>query len=201
MNMKTMKVMLAVLAITMVAGTVHADVISVPNYSFELNGGSWTAADNWTGGFAMGSDVFGGPPGTDGNYRLGLWWGNGSITQTLADTAIAGATYTLTVAAGPYYADPVNQPAIEGQIQLSAGADVIAVMPFNEPVAWAMYDITATGIAPATAAGVPLTLTFTGDNGTSMISYDNVRLTVTPEPATMALLVIGGIAALLRRRK
>ncbi|MFP4140741.1 MAG: PEP-CTERM sorting domain-containing protein [Phycisphaerae bacterium] len=53
----------------------------------------------------------------------------------------------------------------------------------------------------ATPSGTSLTIDVMTDSGDSRASINAMEISVVPEPATMAMLGIGGLAALLRRRK
>lgn len=88
----------------------------------------------------------------------------------------------------------------------------ITELDFNPSALGILQSVTATFSYTATAADAGDTLqlimqtpddryTVSGDWGLSRTGVDNVIVTVTPEPATMGLLAIGGVLTLLRRKR
>jgi hypothetical protein len=189
-----MKTALCVLAVTMAAVcSVQAQTsVTVPNYSFEDNTGAWGTAANWTGGYTQIAEIWGSFANQDADARQALWFGAGSITQTLPTPAAAAMTYSLQVLVGAYasgttYPDGSPEPGI-GTITLSAGSYVIATFTGTQPLSdWTnnlMTNFTATGSTPMSAAaafGQPLTITLTGDGGNTHVSFDDVLLSYVPE--------------------
>ena len=90
-----------------------------------------------------------------------------------------------------------------------ATGDVLTGNDTNNPdwVAWSTNIEGSYGIdgwivwESATPSGNSLTIDFMTGGGDSRASINAMEISVVPEPATMAMLGIGGLAALLRRRK
>ena len=174
-------------------------------------GTGWTIASQFTGGIPDG-DIYA-YTNTAGN-----------LSQTLAATLQADTDYTLTVATG-WRADlpGLGFPVYPGYgIEIYAGATLIASDYSTE--------LGGTGAGPAGDSWKDVTATYTYDPGDAGLvgqaleirllggpngidpnfptlavqtNYDNVRLdaTAVPEPSSAALLGLGGLALILRRRK
>jgi hypothetical protein len=108
----------------------------------------------------------------------------GTISQTVAATAVAGDTYTLNTEVGVRH--DVGDP---GLVELVVGGHtVLATGSSPQPGGWA--DWTASYKATAADAGVPIEiiLSSSGVQG----DWDDVRLTSSvPEPATWAMFLLG----------
>lgn len=112
----------------------------------------------------------------------------------------------------------ISQVSLEANIYKTLGGTVnvfytTAAYDANDPDGWAdLSNWTDAGLAGAW----PSTATFNPDSQTVYVAYDCVAganswdcdirsdllsFTVVPEPATMALLGVGGVAALIRRKK
>jgi len=121
---------------------------------------------------------------------------NGSLQQTVAATAVAGTTYTLTVALGKR-----NDIPGPGQIELLVGSNsILATGTAAANGGWS--DFVASYLATNADAGdaIIIRLSSLSNQG----NFDNVRLdAAVPEPASWALLIAGfGLTgAALRRRR
>ena len=134
-------------------------------------------------------------------------WINGSATvsQTTGATIDAGTTYTLTVDIGQQ-----DLWAGGGGVIRLYGSDSgpsVALAEFdtlNLPASGdSLLDQTTSFVATAGQdTGQFIGVALIGGGGTQ-IRFDNVRLDATPvpEPSSAALLGLGGIALILRRRK
>ncbi len=196
-----------------------AAVIAVANASFETQpagglpfGGCGTGCSysidvipGWINNGATGQFQ---PGSSSGNFAYfdyvpdGLtvaYSNNGSISQTVAATAVAGTTYTLLVDLGwrHDYVDP-------GTITLFVGG--VSTLATGIPAAagqWSTYTASYTALAADAGGAISVLLYSPGAQG----DFDNVRLyddaAAVPEPAAWALMLAGfavvGVAARRRR--
>lgn len=134
------------------------------------------------------------------------------ILQVLGETLEANTTYTLTVAIGdrapiPIYttASTPGTPEVNLGYGSTGGENILLTLEAsNQPAqvdgGWVEWSGTfTTGAAPA---GVGQALRIELTNGTNVGWFDNVRLDASPvpEPGSLALLGLGGLALLRRRR-
>ena len=220
------KCALAVAALLAMAGPVAAGAITVDNPSFETQpaggltgagcGAGCSYAENenipgWTISDSTGLTYQIIPGVQDGNYAYDNYVPNGvtvagvegqadGISQTVAATAVSGATYTLTVNTGRVANCCLFGPLID----LVVGSNAIAATG-SEPGYgnWAVW--TASFTALHGDAGDPITIelgstgVYTGDGDTTTdASFDEVQLSETigvPEPTIWALM-IGGLCSI-----
>jgi hypothetical protein len=136
------------------------------------------------------------------------------LYQDLAGTYTVGQAYTLTagVLSGPildsntmqiglYYRDVSNAIVPLGAATATAGTVADNNGTHLEDYSFVLPAVSASDPWAGKAIGVQLLATATFENMGGYWDADNVRLTTTPEPATMALLAAGaGFLASRRRR-
>ena len=131
-----------------------------------------------------------------------VWAGDGAgLAQVLNETLTTGMTYTLTVEVGnSYYYDWAGY-----KIQLLAGGTLLAEDDSSVAIAIDTFETSTVTYAydPADSGllGEPLEIRLISDPGTGEVDFDDVRLTAIPEPITLGLLGVGGLALLRRKRK
>ena len=171
--------------------------------------GSYLAGD---GGDGLGNDEFTTPFGLQAAW---VWGGNGGqalVTTGISETVTAGTTYTLTFNYGGDRSTTANY-----EVYLLGGTEILgsAINSFSGSQTLTLTDsIVFTATAGHAALGETLRIRLDAGpggigvtDGTSDyrndIVYDNVVLTAVavPEPTTTALLGLGGLALILRRRK
>lgn len=218
-------------AILLVAGVVRADVVNlVQNGGFEdqavpaVGYHVWSAGETWAGwtagngtyetGVSAGSQPHDGAQYGFVNNSRG---GNGTFVQYPSVTLQANTRYTLSVdvATGTYsggFADVFIGLYTTGWQRLAriSGSEVSAVqsqLTTNtvsfETDEFGNASILTGGIAPAgTSVIVNFGMLSSSAANTGAV-FDNVVFTATvvPEPATLSLLGLGGIAGLVRHRK
>jgi hypothetical protein len=210
--MKKIVVLFTVLALVV---SVHAltvpQSLTVVNGSFEDPDTAGGEYDNGLGGFPGWTEV--GGSATSGHQKIitsalasdgvqiaqirGLWTvlDTSGITQILTDTFEAG-TYKLTF-------DGVSLGGTNAKAMILAGSDIIASDTFDLGAEMAAYSVLVTLDGSEAAIGQTIGIrlqNYAGGGGAAnLIGFDNVRMDIVPEPATMALLALGGL--FLRRRK
>lgn len=117
-----------------------------------------------------------------------------SIYQILGETFVKGLTYTLSVWVGQPW-----EGSASGWSLYFTGEDhtnnLIATSG-EAPLNWQQVSLAYT--ATAADAGKKIGIKMSGD---SEVSFDDVRLDAVPEPATLALLGLGGLSVLLGRKR
>ena len=190
------------------ASSIHAASVSINNHSFETGAGlpadpGWNnnTPDGWTrtgGGGMQNSDPD--PTGIDGGVYVFLEGGTGTMTQNITASIMGGTVnpgdvFTLTLAAD----NSNNSPTFDFDIQDGFGGSLIggAVSSATLTGAFADYDV----IGTVDTASSDVVLMFK-TNGPQVL-VDNVRLDLVqvPEPSSTALLGLGGLALILRRKK
>jgi hypothetical protein len=129
-----------------------------------------------------------------------------TMTQTLGATLQADTTYTVTL----YAMDTWQSGACTADITLWAGGvgtgtDLVEASASSSLDAGTLQTITASFTTPdGTTPGAELDVVLTGvNNGSQTFVMGGPSVTAdtaTPEPATISLLVLGGLAMLKRRK-
>ncbi len=152
-------------------------------------------------------------PARTGDRLLYLDTSNNAFTDgnDIGTNAVAGFEYTLAVD----FLDRFNgsEGAARGyRVELLAGSALspITIADTGNQIydfdgAEQSFEISTNGIAAPGADGQPLWIRLSTHNDTGItateVFYDNVRLSAVPEPSSAALLGLGGLALILRRRQ
>lgn len=200
------------------AASLQAASVSITNHSFEDGAGAPTPGnwnnntpDGWTsaGGHGMQSDVVN-PSGIDGNVFGFLEGGatgdltGGSFIQSISavlpgGSVTIGDAFTLTLAALNQNGSPSFDFDIRDNADPSLGSSLIGGAVQSVAVSGAWADYVVLGTVATSSTDVFLILNTNGPQ----VRIDNVRLdlVVVPEPSSSALLGLGGLALILRRRR
>lgn len=188
----------------------QAATVTINNHSFENgtnlpNEDGWTNNDpeDWTttGTVGLQDVTTSAPAGIDGHVVVFLQTGEllQNITTSISGGMIsAGDVFTLTLAA-------TNQnggPTFDFDIQNTAGTSLIGgaiTSSPNAPGGNIYGDIVVTGTVDTASSDIVISI----GASTGQIRVDNIQLDLTavPEPSSAALLGLGGLALILRRRK
>jgi len=227
---RSLVVLVATLAVLLVGGASAQDervnLLADPGFEklFGLNSGfaspgaawGYTQVESagcvewtWSGGTmgitnpSTGFYVKGVPEG----HLVAYVWG-GEVSQVVDVVLEANTRYELSVWAGYREQSGVNSFG-GGLLQLWAGDTLLDEKALTVPergyfaLTDLTYDTTGFGISDLPAGNLKVVLVSHGiAGGVACTDFDNVKLLATPvpEPATMALLALGGLA-MLRRRK
>ena len=214
--MKKLLIYVAVLSMVC-TGAAQAVPIAVENYSFELPGtvkqSCWDGektydgcedVPNWTDGDsdAMDSGVeetlLSGWIGVTGDWRAYLQPADGPIWNLTTYEIATGDVFNLKVDAG---ATGSSGRGIIMELYYDDGTQqhTLGTTAYTFPVNKTLSEYTLADVAATEASeGHPIGIRFAASG--YYIALDNVRLDVIPEPATMALLGLGSLALLKRRR-
>lgn len=144
--------------------------------------------------------------GSTGMNIFAAWGGDGRI-QTAGSLGVIGAgqTITISVMAGGPSGGPIGGPLA---FHLMAGATQLVPTSFVDPVllngSFEMMSRTYDAAALAGSIGQNMSIVLgveDANNFGNRVIFDNVDLTVVPEPSSALLLSLGGMALALRRTR
>jgi hypothetical protein len=201
-NNQTKSTLAALAGLALAAGSAHAaTIIPIVNGDFAAdNGGDWTVVPSWN----EGANSWTYTPA--GNQLLYLNQG-GKVDQDLSHNWTSGDTFTLSLTGqdpnwgGVGEAFSVQLRQTDGTVLWDSGSIVVDGLIAGQVFSWLSIDA-------STFAGVDvlensqLNIQIQGAAGGSVF-VDDVSLSfdTVPEPTTTALLGLGGLALILRRRK
>ena len=199
----------AIAGLTLASGSVNA--ATVADFGFELDDGSWTFVAN--ANIQSGVQAHGSGNGYTNGPGAG---GPSTLHQTLTDTINNGNTYTLTVDIGQHnaFSDGVGEFYLFGSTSglgtplsnangTALMTGIVAPVGTTAPAYTHDLQVTYTALASGDPfAGQNIGIALVGSGGIQVV-WDEVRLDISavPEPSTTALLGLGGLALILRRRK
>ena len=186
------------------AATSANAAITLTNPSFE-DTTSTSPPTGWTRSSGVNFQSRGAAGGLNPTDGTRMAWTNNGFTgyQTVGEVIQLGTTYTLTVDVGTTgFATSTGTFRLYGDAGFATaigGAESAVAVTTN--ATW-ITDQSVSFTATAAEAGQLLGVSF-GTTGGVQNEWDNLRLTAVavPEPSTTALLGLGGLALILRRRK
>jgi hypothetical protein len=199
------QLLIAASVLALSAGSALAAPIIVENFSFELPGEGKPGFDlipGWSGEGTGGGGAETGWGPTDGIYT-GYCGGNMEVFQLTGHTIAADEVYTLTIDARRTWEGP---NITLGLYYDDGGARVQMASLLHEFVGGSttdMEELNLVALANDTPAAIGNTLgiqIMSGPPDAAWIGFDNVRMDVIPEPATLALLGFGALGLITRRR-
>jgi hypothetical protein len=152
---------------------------------------------------ALGSDYITLKPGASAIDFAGYTVDSSVVSQLTGATIQANTRYTLTYLLGTRNGTPPAAPGYLQGTSLQLTADVANnSAPANGNWAPETFVFDTSNPANIGLVGQALTVGFTGGAGTSIL-FDNVTLdaTLIPEPTTISLIALAGLAMLRRRRQ
>jgi len=173
----------------------NGHVMSLPVGSSAITG--WTVVSGELG-WGRNDNAFIPGSATNGNFLLDLTGFHdaapyGGVTQTVYTTP--GSVYTLGF-------DLITQQSdfrYRGPVGLQVSAGLVSIFPLFTPIASSGIQSThVTFDFLATGATTPIT--FQGTLANQFLGLDNVTLTLAPEPASLALVLLGAPMLIGRRR-
>jgi hypothetical protein len=195
----------------------QADVVTVENSGFEQpNAGKIKAwnGENGTDIPGWASDTAAIDSGVESDTTHGLYasffMGGDPVAYNLTAYQIqAGEVFTLTVAAHDTWTDSgLADLQISLYYDVAGVRNVVATQTYVDiSQAWADYTLQFNADDVAASIGNKIGIEIANVNGPttngwgSWLGADEVRLNVVPEPATMALLGLGSLVALRKRRQ
>jgi len=204
-------------AVLAVAVSASASIIPLTNGNFETDfiahGYSYTAT-GWNG-FNLGDAASGTWDTANGGQAGGNcaawitdWHDSPIVSQQLSATYVAGSVYTFSIdMALPPAVTYTNDGHVGGRLVLGymngSSLVTLASQDVVGTTSWQNFNVQYT--ATAAAAGKQIVVGFgklENPSWTNSSDFDNANLEVTaaPEPATMSLVVLGGLAMLKRRK-
>ena len=186
------------------AATSANAAITLTNPSFE-DTTSTSPPTGWTRSSGVNFQSRGAAGGLNPTDGTRMAWTNNGFTgyQTVGEVIQLGTTYTLTVDVGTTgFATSTGTFRLYGDAGFATaigGAESAVAVTTN--ATW-ITDQSVSFTATAAEAGQLLGVSF-GTTGGVQNEWDNLRLTAVavPEPTTTALIGLGGLALILRRRK
>ena len=186
------------------AATSANAAITLTNPSFE-DTTSTSPPTGWTRSSGVNFQSRGAAGGLNPTDGTRMAWTNNGFTgyQTVGEVIQLGTTYTLTVDVGTTgFATSTGTFRLYGDAGFATaigGAESAVAVTTN--ATW-ITDQSVSFTATAAEAGQLLGVSF-GTTGGVQNEWDNLRLTAVavPEPTTTALLGLGGLALILRRRR
>ena len=200
-NTQTKSTLAALAGLALAAGSAHAvTTIPILNGDFAAdNGGDWTVVPSWNSPTAAAWTY-----SPAGNQLL-YFNASGKVDQDLSHNWSSSDTFTLSLTgqelswSGTGEAFSVQLRQTDGTVLWDSGSTSVDGMAAGTPFSWTI-DASIDFLAGGTE-GQQLNIQLQGTVASSFLDDVSLSVDTVPEPTTTALLGLGGLALILRRRK